>query len=676
MWHIGSPAYRNSPLRSFSTSRLRLQQSESAQLTKSPPSNREESKPGTATTKGTPAEPTESGGWTEMRKIVEVARPEYPLLAGAGVMLVASSAVTMSVPWFMGKIVDVITEESLSSLTDMYPYIIALFAFGAAANAVRQFLFRYSGDRIVARLRKQLYESFLRRPLSFFDRTRTGELLSRLSADTSVVAKSITVNLSDGLRSAVMVLGGGGMLYYMSPQLTLIMASIIPPLAIAARYYGRFVRVLSRKTQDALASAVELAEEKIGGLRTVRAFALEKVEGERFGQKVDSVLDLARTEHVATATFFSSAMFAGNLTILAVLYFGSKLVVGGAMSVGELTSFLLYTGYTGGSLVSLGGFYSDVQKGLGAAVRVFGLIENDPEILGGKTPVEAADEHAKDGHPSTSESSTVATVSTTASTGVELPDLRGSLSFEDVWFHYPTRPAAGIFKGLSFSVKAGEVIGIVGQSGGGKSTVGNLLLRYYDPTSGIIKVDGHDIRTLNPSWWRRQVGVVSQEPVLFTGTIADNIAYGVGGRANTTMEQILQAAEFANARQFIEALPDGFDTLVGERGVNLSGGQKQRIAIARALLTNPKLLLFDEATSALDAESEHLVQQALDRLMVGRTVVTIAHRLSTIRNASRIFVVDDGFVLEEGSWNELMEKPDGVFRKLVRRQHSGQLTMH
>ncbi|KAJ3327118.1 ATP-binding cassette sub- B member 10, mitochondrial, partial [Gonapodya sp. JEL0774] len=251
---------------------------------------------------------------------------------------------------------------------------------------------------------------------------------------------------------------------------------------------------------------------------------------------------------------------------------------------------------------------------------------------------------------------------------LELPQLRGSVSFNNVWFHYPTRPAAKIFKGLSFKVEAGEVVGIVGQSGGGKSTVGNLLLRYYDPESGVIKIDGHDVRTLNPSWWRRQVGVVSQEPVLFTGTISDNIAYGVGGQSQTTLDKIKEAADFANARQFIEALPDGFETLVGERGVNLSGGQKQRIAIARALLTNPKLLLFDEATSALDSESEYLVQQALDRLMVGRTVITIAHRLSTIRKASRIFVVDDGFVLEEGSWDDLMAKPDGVFRKMHLRR--------
>lgn len=411
---------------------------------------------------------------------------------------------------------------------------------------------------------------------------------------------------------------------------------VVPPVAFFAIVYGRYVKSLSRKTQNALSEITKVAEERISNVRTVQAFAKEKSEEKRYGLRVEEVFGLAKKEALASAAFFGGAGLSGNLAVLAVLLSGGKMVMENTITIGELTSFMLYTAYVGTSLGGLTSFYSEIMKGVGASDRLFELLER-------KSPI-------------------------SVETGKALKEIDGKIQFEGIDFCYPTRPQSQIFKDFSLTVNPGTVIAIVGPSGSGKSTIGSLLLRYYDPLAGNILIDGTNIKDINLHWWREQVGVVSQEPTLFAGTIAENISYG---RENATLEEIQEAAAKANCASFINTFADKYDTLVGERGVSLSGGQKQRIAIARALLKDPKILILDEATSALDSESEVLVQDALNHLMQGRTVFTIAHRLSTIRSADLVACLNDGGVAELGTYNELLSREDGVFRKLVELQSLG-----
>ncbi|XP_056390783.1 ATP-binding cassette sub-family B member 10, mitochondrial isoform X4 [Hyla sarda] len=550
----------------------------------------------------------------------------------------------MSAPFFLGKVIDVIysspNQDLTTSLTTLCALLSGVFLCGAVANGTRVYLMQTSGQRIVRRLRSSLFSSLLRQEVGFFDKTRTGELINRLSSDTVLIGRSVTENLSDGLRALAQASVGVGMMFFVSPQLATFVLSIVPPLAIVAVIYGRYLRKVSKLTQDSLAEAAQLSEERISNIRTVRAFGKEIVEMKKYDSKVDYVLELAYKEAFARAGFFGLTGLSGNLIVLAVLYKGGLLMEAANMTVGELSSFLMYAFWVGISIGGLSSFYSELMKGFGAGSRIWELLDRKPVMPFNEGLV------------------------------ITPEKFRGALDFRDVSFMYPSRPDAPIFQDLNLSIPSGSMMAVVGPSGSGKSTLVSLLLRLYDPSTGSIYIDGHDLRHLNPLWLRSKIGTVSQEPVLFSCSISENIAYGAEDPSTVTPEQIQRVAEVANAMGFIENFPKGFDTVVGEKGVLLSGGQKQRIAIARALLKNPRILLLDEATSALDAENEYLVQEALDRLMEGRTVLIIAHRLSTIQNADAVAVLDQGRVVECGKHEQLLQNRNGLFSKLMEKQSS------
>jgi ATP-binding cassette subfamily B protein len=407
---------------------------------------------------------------------------------------------------------------------------------------------------------------------------------------------------------------------------------VVPAVALGAVIYGRRVRKLAREVQDALATAGEVAEESIAGLRTVRSFAAEEKEATRYAGAVGKAFGLARRRIVASGTFMASASFASYASAVLVFWYGGRLVSRGEMSVGALTSFLIYTLIVAFALGGLADLWADFMRAAGAAERVFELIDREPQIP--------------------------------PSLGLVPPAAEGRVELERVRFAYPTRPEVTVLDGVSLSLAPGEVVAVVGPSGAGKSTIASLLARFYDPQEGRVTFDGRDVKTLDPRWLRRQIGAVAQEPVLFSTTIADNIRYG---RPEATDEEVEAAARAANAHGFVSKFPDGYATLVGERGIQLSGGQKQRVAIARAVLKDPRVLVLDEATSALDAESEHLVKEALERLMRGRTTLVIAHRLSTVMGADRVVVLDGGAIVQSGPHARLVTE-EGLYRRLVERQ--------
>ncbi|KAL2162777.1 hypothetical protein VTH06DRAFT_6613 [Thermothelomyces fergusii] len=585
-------------------------------------------------------------GLSEIWRLIKIARPEIKWLSAAFGLLLISSAVTMSIPFSVGRIMDISTQGSIDearifgvTLRQFFYGLAAVLTIGASANFGRIILLRIVGERVVARLRTQLYRRTYVQDAEFFDANRVGDLISRLSSDTVVVGKSITQNLSDGLRALVSGAAGFVMMAWLSPKLTSVILVMVPPMAVGAFLYGRSIRQLSRQIQKNLGTMSKIAEERLGNVKTSQAFAGEVQEIRRYSNQVRRVFSLGRREAFISGTFFASTSWGGNMTILAMLIVGGHLVRSGSMSVGDLTSFMMYTVFAGSSLFGLSGFYSELMKGVGAASRLFELQDRQPTIH--------------------------------QTTGVKVASAQGPIRFSNVSFAYPTRPAVTIFNKLDFEIPSGANVCIVGPSGGGKSTVASLLLRFYNPTSGTITIDGVDIATMNVKSLRRRIGMVAQEPVLFSGTIAENIAYG---KPEASRAEIVAAAKKANCG-FISDFPDGLETQVGPRGAQLSGGQKQRIAIARALLKDPDILLLDEATSALDAESETLVNAALAALLGGgrrRTTISIAHRLSTIKRSDRIIVLSsEGTVAEVGTFAELSADKNSAFSKLMEWQLSG-----
>ncbi|HYO73587.1 MAG TPA: ABC transporter transmembrane domain-containing protein [Archangium sp.] len=564
---------------------------------------------------------------------MNLARPQARRIMGGIIFLLIASGLMLVYPKAIGDIIDQAIKAGDRAQIDQIALTMGVvFVLQGVAMALRFYLFTTAGERVVTQLRQDLFSSLMSQEVGFFDERKTGELTNRLASDTTVLQNAVSVNISMGLRNAAQAVGGIALLLYTSPVLTGLMLLIVPAVAVGAVTYGRKVRGLSKQTQDALATANEVAEEGLSGIRTVRSFAAERHEVERYRTATERAYDVARRRVSQSAIFMAAASSASYLASAVVLWYGGRMVLDGKMTVGNLTSFLIYSMMVAFALGALTDLWADFMRATGAAERVFELIDRKPAIP--------------------------------ASGGERLPSVQGRVEFQQVRFAYPTRPDVPVLQGIDLKLDPGDVVAIVGPSGAGKSTIAGLLARMYDPQGGRLLLDGKALDSLDPEWLRQQIGTVAQEPMLFASSIEDNIRYG---RMDATQAEIEAAARAANAHEFISRFPEGYRTLVGERGVQLSGGQKQRIAIARAMLKNPRLLVLDEATSALDAESEHLVQEALERLMTGRTTLIIAHRLSTVIGADRVLVLEGGQVVQSGNHAALMGQ-EGLYRRLVERQ--------
>ncbi|RKI50247.1 ATP-binding cassette domain-containing protein [Corallococcus sp. AB004] len=567
------------------------------------------------------------------RRILSLARPEARRLSAGVFFLFIGSGLSLLFPQAIRLIIDEALGARDQALIDRATlWMTVIFAVTAVANALRYYFFTSAGENVVQALRERLFSHLVSQEVAFFDNSKTGELVTRLGADTAVLQQSVSGNIAMALRSGAQVLGGVALLFYTSPTLTLLMLTVVPPVVVVAMVYGRRMRLTSRRVNDEHAASNAVAEEIFVGIRTVRSFAAERHEGGRYRVALAKALALARRRTQLSAFFIGGSTFGGFIAGSLVLWYGSRLMLRGDLSIGSLTSFLVYTTLVSMSVSGLTDLWADFMRASGSAERVFDMLDRKPGM-----PI---------------------------SGGERIDPLQGHVEFQSVRFAYPTRPDAPVLKDLNLAIQPGEVVAIVGPSGAGKSTIAGLLARMYDPQGGSLLLDGRDLRTVDPEWLRQQIGVVAQEPMLFSGSIFDNIRYG---RLDATEADVEAAARAANAHDFICRFPDGYRTSVGERGVQLSGGQKQRVAIARAILKDPRLLVLDEATSALDAESEHLVKDALERLMRGRTTLIIAHRLSTVLGADRVLVLEGGQVVQSGSHASLMEQ-EGLYRRLVERQ--------
>jgi ATP-binding cassette subfamily B protein len=578
----------------------------------------------------------DEGGDVNLRRIANLARPHWKPLLVATFALFLGSGIGLIYPQAARVTIDDVLADGGGTgldLTTIGIGLLVLFAFQAIFVGLRAYLFNVVGERIVTDLRNELYGAILNQELGFFDERRTGELTSRLASDTAVLQNTVTANLSMALRFGAQAVGGFTLLFFTSIQLSLILLVLLPVVLGVAIVYGRKVRKLSREVQDAIAESTSVAEESIAGVRTVRSFARELEERGRYEVATEDAFTLAKRRSLLGSLFGGTMSFLSYGAIAVVLWVGSDLVTQGTITAGDLTAFILYTLIVAFSLGVLSGLYGDFMKASGASQRVFALIDREPLM-----------ERAPEGRTA--------------------PPERGEVTFDAVTFAYPTRPEVDALARVSFTVSPGQKLALVGPSGSGKSTVASLLSRFYDPQGGAIRIDGVDIKAWDATALRESIGMVAQEPVLFSGTIRSNVLYGRPGASD---DEVVAALEAANAWGFVSEFPDGLDTMIGERGLRLSGGQKQRVAIARALLKDPRILILDEATSALDVESEALVQHALERLMEGRTTLIIAHRLSTIRGADAVVVLDRGEVAEAGTHAELMGQ-HSIYQRLVESQ--------
>ncbi len=560
-------------------------------------------------------------------------------LALATISLVVSAVSMLVIPLAVRRVIDLGFGSHDGIFIDRYFAMLILIGLVLAlASAARFYYVNWLGERVVADLRSDVFRHVADLGPSFFERNHSGELMSRLTADTTQIKAMAGSSLSQALRSLIMLVGAMVMMFVTSVNLSLLVLLAIPLTVLPLIVVGRLVRRLSRKAQDTLAEASAYAAENLAASRTMQAFAYEKEASAQYRGAVEVAFDAAKERMRARAALTALAMFLVVASITGVLWFGAAAVIDGSMTVGRLSQFVLYAVFAGASFAQVSEIWGEISQSAGAAERLAELLALKPDICSPDDPQ-------------------------------PLPvPARGDVEFADVSFSYPGRPKLPTLQHVSFRTRTGETMALVGPSGAGKSTIFNLLLRFFDPQEGAVRVDGVNARDTDLGALRARMALVPQDVALFAGTVADNIRYG---SPDATMTAVRQAAQAAHADEFIRALPDGYDTRVGERGISLSGGQRQRIAIARAILKDAPILLLDEATSALDAESEAHVQRALEGLMVGRTTLVIAHRLATVQKAHRILVMDKGRIVEQGTHAELIAK-GGLYARLAEMQFTAE----
>ena len=556
------------------------------------------------------------------------------MAVGAGVALVTAAGSVLAIGQAIRRVIDHGFGSEQALIDQYFLALLGVVAILAAATFARYYLVTWLGERIIADVRTAVYNHVIGLSPAFFETMRTGEVLSRLTADTTLIQTVIGSTASIALRNVLMFLGGSVLLVVSSPKLTGLVFALLPVVILPIIIFGRRVRRLSRDSQDRVADISSYAEESLAAIQVIQAFCHEAVDRLRFKKVTDEAFAVAVHRTRARAWLTALVMLLIFGAVDAVVWTGAKDVIAGDMTGGQLAAFVFYAIVVAGALGALSEVYGELQRAAGAAERLMELLEVEPGISVAAQPV-----------PLPAQAS-------------------GAINFRDVTFHFPSRPDLPALKNFNLDVAAGETVALVGPSGAGKTTVFQLLLRFYDPQSGQVLLDGVDLRQADPSEVRARIGLVPQDPVIFAANARENILYG---NPEASEEQVRAAADAGNVTTFIEALPDGFDTFLGQRGVRLSGGQRQRLSLARAILANPPILLLDEATSSLDAESEQAVQAALDVLMAGRTTIVIAHRLATVLKADRIVVMDQGSVVEMGRHEELVAR-GGLYARFAALQ--------
>jgi ABC transporter fused permease/ATP-binding protein len=569
-----------------------------------------------------------------LSRLLPLLRPHRARFLLALISLCGASAIVLVYPWAARQVVDVgMSGQTTERLDAIVALMIGVFVLNAALVWLRHYSISWLGERVVADLRCLVFDRVLPLPLAWFHERRSGELVGRLASDVSVIEGVVGSELSMALRNAIQMIGALVMLFVIDVPLTLLMLTIVPPLTLITIYFGRQIRRMTRAVQDELAQVSGQVQESIGAIATVQSFVREAYEARRYRGGVEAAFGKTLRLVRWRSWFFSTAMTTGYIGLAAVVWLGGRALIRGELTAGQLTSFFLYTLILAGALGDLAGQWGALQRAAGATDRLFEVIDTVPEI--------------RDPEPARA-----------------LPPGKGWVKLERVSFAYPSRRGHPVLTDVDLEIAPGEVVALVGPSGAGKSTLLSLLYRFHDVDAGCVRFEGVDVRELALGELRRAFAMIAQEPVLFSGTIRDNIAYG---RDGATAADIERAARGAHAHDFIVRFPDGYATVIGERGAKLSGGEKQRIALARALLADPRVLILDEATSNLDAESEAAVQAALARLMRGRTTIIVAHRLSTVRDADRIVVLEGARVVEQGRHDELMARR-GTYHRLVEHQ--------
>lgn len=552
------------------------------------------------------------------------------------VFLVLSSAANLAFPKYLGDLVDASNSDKfIEQIQEISLLLVGILIAQALVSFFRVVLFVNVTQKTLASLRQATYQHLIQLPINFFNSKRVGELNSRISSDISLLQETFTTTLAEFIRQMIIIFGGISILLFTSTKLTLFMLAIVPVVMLIAVFFGRFIRTYAKDMQAEVADSNTIVEETLQGIFNVKAFANEFFEINRYKKKTNEVAKIGMKGGRYRGAFSSFIILGMFGAIVAVIWRGASLIASGELQTGELFSFVIYSAFIGGSIGGLANVYANLQKAIGATEDLMDIFDEPTEELHEPTDRE---DHS---------------------------EFKGSLEFKNLNFRYPNRPEEQVIKDLSFKVAAGEQLAIVGPSGAGKSTIVSLILQFYQAEKGCLLFDDKDAQDYQLSALRSNMAVVPQDVFLFGGSIRENIAYGKPQASET---EIIEAAKKANAWDFIQGFQEGLETIVGERGVQLSGGQRQRIAIARALLKDPRILILDEATSALDSESERLVQEALDNLMIGRTSIVIAHRLSTVRKADRIMVLDHGTVAEMGTHEELIQNADGLYHNLSELQ--------